>query len=152
MWLDTLLDVLGIAWDVADIVKDPGSLLNWGALVADVACVFVPGVTGAGKAIKIGSKAGDISKAVKVAGKVDDFVDAIKSGLRIFGSYQDMQKVTKGFNNAIQAHHLISKYFARMFGWDINKTAAVVIDKALHSVFTQKWNSILRTIKQMGDY
>ena len=48
--------------------------------------------------------------------KSDDFVAAIKNGDRIFGSYKDLKKITKGYNHAIEAHHLVPQALANELG------------------------------------
>ena len=114
--LDTFLDVAGIVWDVVDIAANPANPWGWAALAADVGCMFIPGATGGGRAIKAiegSKKIANAAKVAKAAGKADDFVDAIKGGERIFGTYKDMKKVTKGFNHAIEAHHLVPQALAR---------------------------------------
>ncbi|MDD7460169.1 MAG: hypothetical protein PUK78_09780 [Spirochaetales bacterium] len=145
------MDVAGIVWDVVDIAANPANPWAWASLAADVGCMFIPGATGGGRAIKAAESAAKISKAAKVAGKADDFVDAIKGGERIFGTFKDMKKVTKGFNHAIEAHHLVPQALADILGKKVDDFAAVVIDKATHNGYSKEWNAVLKTIRNSPD-
>lgn len=110
--LDTFLDLGFIAWDIWDIIWKPKSLTNWGALGADVAAFFVPFVTGAGRAIKIATKADDVIKAAravdkakdvkklfKAADKANDAVKTMKEGGKIVDIGKNGRKYTRTAND-----------------------------------------------------
>jgi hypothetical protein len=150
--IDVFLDVTGIAWDIVDIVANPANPWAWASLAADVGCLFIPGATGGGRAIKALEGSREIAKAAKaarVAGKADEFVGAIKNGERIFGSYKDMKKITKGYNHAIEAHHLVPQALNRELGQKVDDFASVVIDMETHKGFTKDWNSVLGKIRDV---
>ncbi|WP_191013913.1 hypothetical protein [Treponema zioleckii] len=149
-WLDTFMDIVGIAWDIVEIVATPANPWAWAALGADVGCLFIPGATGAGKVIRITEgtrKMGKVSRAAKAAGVADAFVDAVKDGERVFGKYSDLQKVTKGYKSTIEAHHLVPQALADLLHQDVGDFASVVIDKATHSGFSKEWNDVLDEIR-----
>ena len=150
--IDTFLDAAGIFWDIVDIAANPSNPWAWASLAADVGCLFIPGATGGGRAIKALEGSAEIAKAAKaarLAGKADDFVDAIKNGDRIFGSYKDMKKITKGYNHAIEAHHLVPQALANELGQKVDDFASVVLDKETHKGFTKEWNSVLESIRNV---
>ena len=74
-WIETAWDIANIAWDIAEVRSDP-SLLNWGALVVDVAAVAIPAVPGGAGLIARGGKAA--KAAVKMASHGDEAVDAVR--------------------------------------------------------------------------
>lgn len=74
-WIETAWDIANIAWDIAEVRSDP-SLLNWGALVVDVAAVAIPAVPGGAGLIARGGKAA--KAAVKMASHGDEAVDAAR--------------------------------------------------------------------------
>jgi RHS repeat-associated protein len=75
-WIETAWDVLNIGWDIAEVKRDP-SLLNWGALVVDVAAVIVPAVPAGAGLIARGGKT-----ATKLVAHGDEAVDAVRAVTR----------------------------------------------------------------------
>lgn len=86
---DTIADVGFVIWDVVDIVKNPKSGLNYVALGADVAAVFIPFATGAGRGVKALAKSDDVAKTAKKAG------DAVSKLLRMFDEGASSKKIVK---------------------------------------------------------
>lgn len=73
-FIDTILDVGFLAYDVYDIVSTYASgsevtTTQWAALGADAAATLVPFATGAGVAVRAASKVDDVVKAVKAVDK-----------------------------------------------------------------------------------
>ena len=150
--IDVFLDIAGIAWDIVDIAANPTNPWAWASLAADVGCLFIPGATGGGRAIKAlegSQKIGQAAKAARLAGKADEFVGAIKNGDKIFGSYKDLKKITKGYNHAIEAHHLVPRCLDDVLKVNTKDFASVVLDKETHKSFTQEWNSVLESIRNV---
>ena len=148
--IDVFLDIAGIAWDIVDIAANPTNPWAWASLAADVGCLFIPGATGGGRAIKAlegSQKIGQAAKAARLAGKADEFVGAIKNGDKIFGSYKDLKKITKGYNHAIEAHHLVPQTLNEILDIDPLDFASVVVDRETHKGLTKKWNAVLDDIK-----
>jgi hypothetical protein len=146
-WLDTFLDIAGVIYDIVDITVNPTNPWSWVSLAADIGCIFIPGATGAGKLIKGAEKASDVAQAARLAGKADDFVNAIKSGDRIFGTYSDMKKVTKGYNHAIETHHLVPQALSGLLGTKADDMASVVLDLGTHTEYSTAWNAVLDGIR-----
>ncbi len=67
-FVDVLVDIGFIAYDIYELSKDPDDPLNQIALGADVAAAFIPFVAGAGFAAKAGAK------GVKIAGEAGNVV------------------------------------------------------------------------------
>ena len=148
--IDVFLDIAGIAWDIVDIAANPTNPWAWASLAADVGCLFIPGATGGGRAIKAlegSQKIGQAAKAARLAGKADEFVGAIKNGDKIFGSYKDLKKITKEYNHAIEAHHLVPQTLNEILDIDPLDFASVVVDRETHKGLTKKWNAVLDDIK-----
>ena len=155
-FLDTFLDIVGILWDVVEIAAEPANPWSWASLAADVGCLFIPGATGGGKVIKLTEgtrKMGKVSRVAKTAGAADAFVDAIKDGEKIYGKYKDLKKVTGGYKHTIEAHHLIpqSKKVSAVLGKNIDDYASVVLDKATHKKYTDRWNPLLVELEKITD-
>jgi len=78
-WIDTVIDIASIGWDIKSIAQNPKDWKNWAALGADVVCAAIPFVVGGGLLVKAASKGDDV---IRIVGKVDDVNDihkAIKS-------------------------------------------------------------------------
>ena len=151
-WIDAVLDIAGVIWDIAEVAATPANPWAWASLAADVGCIFIPGATGGGKVIKAiesSRKFAKASKAAKLANVTDFFVDAVKSGERIFGKYKDMKKVTAGYNHAIEAHHLVPQALAKELGQNVDDFASVVIDDVTHHVFSALWNNALDDLRKV---
>jgi len=79
-WLETLWDLANIVWDLYEILQNPRSLWNWGALAVDVGATLVPFVpAGAGMAVQGGravARANDILDAVRGVNWAERFAGA----------------------------------------------------------------------------
>ena len=167
---ETLLDIAGLILSAIDFIKEP-SWENAAFLLWDAAGVLIPFVPGsyAGKGVKVLGKIDDVADAVKtidhiddaakaaikITNKLDDGVDIIEfvsSGNRLIGSYKDMKKYTKGYNGAIQAHHLLEQRFCRAMGLNVDDMISVVLTKEQHSVFTKLWRDAVNYIGDYSDY
>ncbi|MCI0552499.1 MAG: polymorphic toxin type 28 domain-containing protein, partial [Anaerolineae bacterium] len=76
-FIDTIVDVVSIAYDVYDIAKtvvkgESVSGTQVGALAADVGALFIPVVTGAGTAVRAASKVDDVVDIARAAEKSTD--------------------------------------------------------------------------------
>ena len=77
-WVDTVLDIAGIVWDLHDIHKNG---LNWSnglALAVDVVCAVVPLATGGGALVRAASHADEAVDVVRAVNRVDDVTDAAR--------------------------------------------------------------------------
>ncbi len=75
-WLETLLDIAFIAYDIYDISQNG---LNWSnglSLAMDVAGAALPFVTGGGMLVRAATHADDVTDALKVVNAADDVLDA----------------------------------------------------------------------------
>jgi RHS repeat-associated protein len=89
-WIDTVLDIGFIAYDIADIRSNGLNWVSGLSLAADVAGALLPAVTGGGLAIRALSHADDVVDAAKAADKIidtvetankaDDILDAVSHG------------------------------------------------------------------------
>ena len=157
---ETILDVLGLIWSIADFCTEP-SLKNAGFLLWDAGSILLPFVAGSytAKGIKLLGKTDDIIDSAKVVDRIDDFTDAIKitnklddgvdviefisSGNRLVGSYRDMKKYTEGYKGTIQAHHLLEQRLCKALGVSIDDMISVVLTKDQHTVFTKLWRELV---------
>ena len=92
--IDTLLDIGFLVYDVYKIAREGRTKQNLAALGADAAATFVPGLTGAGLAIRAGKHGGE------VAGRVRR-VERTASGRRV-GDFTQKQKAAAKSENAAQ--------------------------------------------------
>jgi RHS repeat-associated protein len=75
-WIESALDIAGIAYDIYDIHQNGLNWENGLSLTADVAGLILPGVTGGGLAVRAVMHADD---AIKLASRVDDVVDTVRA-------------------------------------------------------------------------
>ena len=83
-WIDVVLDIGFILWDVVDIIRDPSSE-NLKSLGLDVGSAFVPGVVGLGRL-------GKVAKGAKIAEKGADEANLFS---KLFGNKKGMAFVPK---------------------------------------------------------
>jgi hypothetical protein len=133
--VDTLLDAGFIAWDIVDIINNPGSGMNWAALGADVGCLFVPFATGGGRAVKLAAKGAEL------ANKAADISKFVQDGGILVDSYSALRKGLKG--TGLQAHHLIEKRFADILGIAPNDMLSVALTKEQHQIYTNRWRTLI---------
>jgi hypothetical protein len=75
-WIESLLDIASIAYDIYDISQNG---LNWGtglALAADVGGLILPGVTGGGLAVRALTHADDAVDAVRAVNTAGNLAQA----------------------------------------------------------------------------
>jgi hypothetical protein len=140
-FFDAIFDAIGIAWDIVEIAANPSNPISWVSLAADVGCLFIPGATGAGSAIKAADKAANIGKAIKTADKTKDVVELVEKGNRIVGTYNNIRKVVKG--TALQVHHIIEQRFSKLFGEKVGHMLSVALTKEQHQIFTNRWRQVI---------
>lgn len=97
---ETALDVAAQIADVIDVAANPTNPIAWGALVFDVACTILPGITGGGGIVRVVTTADKLGDAAKYA---DEIVDATKAiitakhaGSIIHQTYDPLQKPVDG--------------------------------------------------------
>jgi RHS repeat-associated protein len=73
-WIESALDIAGIAYDIYDIHQNGLNWENGLSLTADVAGLILPGVTGGGLAVRAVMHADD---AIRLANRADDVVDVV---------------------------------------------------------------------------
>lgn len=80
-FVETVLDVISVGMDIADIAQNGLNFWNGAALVVDVAAMLIPCIPAVGAAVlavKAASKVDDGLDAIKALGKADDLLDAAK--------------------------------------------------------------------------
>ena len=113
---DTVLDIGFILYDVYEISQDPGNAWNWGALVVDVGCAFIPFATGGGRAVKALEHGGDIGKALgkgvdAVKSKIDDVVEWVGSKIdNLLGGGRRADDISKIIREADNPAEFLKKY------------------------------------------
>ena len=96
-WVDTVLDVLSIGYDIYDICKNPKDIKKWVALGLDIGCAVLPGVTGGGAAYRAVDKVSDakhlnkLGKMFKGLDKLFDFSSKLNIG-------KHSSKISKGIS------------------------------------------------------
>ena len=74
------------------------------------------------------------------------------------GSYLEMSKLTKGYNGAIQAHHLVEARNLKVLGESTSAAPAVIIDKTTHQYITNTlrtempYGQVYKTEQMMNAY
>lgn len=66
------------------------------------------------------------------------FTYASKFGI---GKYGALTKLTQGMN--VQVHYLIEKRFSKKMGQEISEMPSIVLTKAEHLIFTNKWRKAI---------
>ena len=156
---ETVFDVVSLVESTSSLLADP-SIQNAVFFTWDVASVVLPFVPGSylAKGAKLLSKsdeAFDLAKTllkVNRAGNSVEFITTVKKGTDIVqlaknekylvGSYNDMKAYTKGYNHAVEAHHILEQ---RIFKDKFNtgEMLSVVIPGDLHKQFTKRWSEII---------
>jgi RHS repeat-associated protein len=97
-WLDTLLDIAFIAYDIYDISQNG---LNWSnglSLAADVAGAVLPFVSGGGLLVRAATHADDVTDALKVVNAADDVLDAanaVDNALDAGNAFDNLTEIAK---------------------------------------------------------
>jgi hypothetical protein len=135
---ETLLDIGGIIWSTADLIKNP-SWSNLGYLLWDVGATVIPFVPGSYTAkggrllVKGLSNTDEVIDAFKVLNKADR-LGAVGNGNLIM-QFKDLKKVAKGLD--LEVHHSIEKRFSKTLGIDANEILSIAIDKDTHKQITK---------------
>jgi len=104
--VETVVDIATIAYDVAEVVKDP-SAGNVLALVLDVGAAFLPGVPALAGTFLRGSKT-----AAKAVSHADEAADAVKISAKLLD--EGVERVGKETaKKATQTHHLLTNKSSR---------------------------------------
>ena len=97
-FLDVVLDIGFLIWDVIDIFKDPGNWTNWAALGVDAVFSVVPFVTsGAGKIVKVANVTDDIMDIKKVT-IIGESMNRVQDAARLIGHVDDLYGGYKAYN------------------------------------------------------
>ena len=120
--IETLFDIGCLVISAKEFYSNP-SIWNGMFVILDGASVvlpFVPSVSGA-------------TRLIKNSGKLQD---PLKHGVK---TYRELQKVS---SDLYQAHHIMPKKFAKLFGFDNHRDMfSIIIKKTDHSKITAKFNS-----------
>ena len=69
---DTVFDVVSLCFSVAEVIQNPNDPIAWLGVVADVASLIVPCVSGGGALVKAATKADDAIDMIKAADNLDE--------------------------------------------------------------------------------
>ena len=112
--LDTVLDVVSIGVDVADIIQNPSDPVSWICFGADVACAVIPVATGGGLAVRAAEKVDDVVDAAKTADHVGDAVKGVSSSkgvgnpVEVVGRGSTGRTVPNALNEQMAMHQVMS--------------------------------------------
>lgn len=113
---DTVLDLASIVADVVEIAVNPGSIMAWGALAADVASLIIPGLTGGGQLVRVVTSSDEVLDAAKYA---DDIFDGAKQffsktdlGQTMHRSYDPILDAAEDANKLLD--EALSEYGSRL--------------------------------------
>jgi RHS repeat-associated protein len=164
-WLETVLDIASIAYDIYEITKDPNNAWNWVSLGADVACAILPVATGGGAAVRGIAKGANAidntADAVKAADRAHDYAKTIDKAwdvTRLDGASR-AGKLSDGFSSHAAFkrsmgspgvgndwHHIVEQSQIRKSGFDRrlvhNPANELAINKATHARISGYYNSI----------
>jgi len=101
-FIDTIVDVGFIIWDIVQIVKDPHNKANWAALGGDALGAIIPGVTGVGTGVKAAMAVGIGVKTVK---SIDKATDAAKAINHVVDAKKAVSNI-KGLQHGYDSHAL----------------------------------------------
>jgi RHS repeat-associated protein len=77
-WIESALDIAGIAYDIYDISQNGLNWENGLSLAADVAGLILPGVTGGGVIVRAAMHADEVAEGAKAASKIVDAAGLLK--------------------------------------------------------------------------
>ena len=82
-WLDTVLDLFFILWDMYDLCTNDGYTKweNWAALGVDLLFAAIPFVTGGGQVVKLGNKIDNVKDVASMINRFDKLHDVGKAAL-----------------------------------------------------------------------
>lgn len=103
-WVETAVDLGFITYDVSELQKNPKSVENWLALVADVVMVAIPIATGGGMLVRNSDNIAVVVKnaAKKSKGWFSSKIDDIaKWGSSLFEKSGSSDDVIKGIGNSV---------------------------------------------------
>jgi RHS repeat-associated protein len=95
-WIESALDIAGIAYDLWDISQNGLNWENGLSLAADVGGLILPGFTGGGVIVRALTKADDVVDAAKA-------VNAAANGAQAAGQAINAAQAASGAGNAVQA-------------------------------------------------
>ncbi len=109
-WLDTVIDIAGIAYDIHEIKRDGWNWINGAALAVDVVCLVVPIAAGGGMAVRAVAHADDAVDVVRAVNRVDDVADAARAVERV-GDATDAIHAADTAGDALDAGNVIGPNF-----------------------------------------
>ena len=153
---DTVLDVISIGMDIAELVANPTNLVTWGALAADVASLVLPGVSGGGKIVRFIASADKITDAAKYADDVIDSAKVISSstdlGKAMHKAYKPIQESSTGYiNKALSTVFEEVSSKMRPDAIDTAKNVIYELKPYNKSSFTKAISQTQRYLKEMGN-
>ena len=96
-WVETALDIAGIAYDIYEINRDGLNWVNGIALAADVACAVLPVAAGGGMLVRALSKTDEVVDVARAVGAASDAVahsDEVVDAARLAASkFDDVKRV-----------------------------------------------------------
>jgi RHS repeat-associated protein len=114
-WVETVLDIAFIAYDIYDIKTNGLNWVNGLSLVADIAGTVIPVVTGAGLAVKAIAHA---DESVKVINAVDNSLDLAKALENTTSMVDKIEDLSKAASIPLENHHFATnknKTFTPLF-------------------------------------
>ena len=166
-WVETALDIAGIAYDIYEINRDGLNWVNGIALGVDVACAVLPIATGGGMVVRAVAHADDAFDAVHAANAFVDVAHIVENASDVAGGvtkaaksaskYWDLRHAGIGTDTVsnlkklvkqnhlkdVQVHHLIEERFAKLLNLDPEKIPGIVLTKAEHQRFTNAWRDFI---------
>lgn len=170
-YIETLVDVAFIGYDLSELYSGPTSITNWLSLGADVACAMLPFVAGGGLVVKGAVKGTDLTKDLSKVEKIGDTVRVIgKTGtdLKAFSRSNFRENVLKLMGESglgKEAHHNLPQAFSKQFekaGININDPKfGSIVEKLEHRQMAYNYNkqfekffseSVERTAQEIINY
>ena len=142
-WVETALDIAGIAFDIYQIRQDGWTTVNTVSLVVDVGCLLLPVAAGGGMLVRAATKVDDVGDAVRVANATDsaraanvvgNTAEVAERGLKEVGE----ETIEQSFRSFIRSN--FRENLARLTG----RAKADIVGLEAHHVLPQKFEAAFR--------
>ena len=146
---DTVFDLASIVSDVIEIAVNPGSIVAWGALAADVASLIVPGVSGGGQLVRVVTSSDEVLDAAKYA---DDIFDGAKQFFSKTDIGQSMHKWYDPIKDTIEKSDKLLNEALSDFGSQLRPDAVDLTNRIIYELKPYNKRAYKQATKQAKRY
>ena len=146
---DTVFDLASIVSDVIEIAVNPGSIVAWGALAADVASLILPGVSGGGQLVRVVTSSDEVLDAAKYA---DDIFDGAKQFFSKTDIGQAMHKWYDPIKDTIEKSDKLLNEVLSDFGSQLRPDAVDFTNRIIYELKPYNKRAYKQAAKQAKRY